>query len=40
MLVPLLSTFGLAIVIENLLFEAYGADTRSLAPMIGDLVVR
>lgn len=37
MLVPLLSTFGLAIVIENLLFEAYGADTRSLAPMIGDL---
>jgi branched-chain amino acid transport system permease protein len=37
MLVPLLSTFGLAIVVENLLFEAYGADTRSLAPMIGDL---
>jgi branched-chain amino acid transport system permease protein len=37
MLVPLLSTFGLAIVIENLLFEQFGADTRSLAPNIGDL---
>jgi branched-chain amino acid transport system permease protein len=37
MLVPLLATFGLSIVLENLLFEAYGADTRSLAPMIGDL---
>jgi branched-chain amino acid transport system permease protein len=36
-LVPLLATFGLAIVIENLLFEAFGADTRSLAPQIGDL---
>ena len=34
-LVPLLSTFGLAIVIENLLFEGFGADTRSLAPAIG-----
>src|SRR5262249_41538635 len=29
MLVPLLSTFGLAIVIENLLFEKFGADQRS-----------
>ncbi|MGH6988610.1 MAG: branched-chain amino acid ABC transporter permease [Stellaceae bacterium] len=37
MLVPLLSTFGLAIVIENLLFAGFGADTRSLAPAIGDL---
>jgi branched-chain amino acid transport system permease protein len=37
MLVPLLSTFGLAIVIENLLFAQFGADTRSLAPAIGDL---
>jgi branched-chain amino acid transport system permease protein len=37
MLVPLLATFGLSIAVENLLFEAYGADTRSLAPMIGDL---
>jgi branched-chain amino acid transport system permease protein len=37
MLVPLLATFGLSIAIENLLFEAYGADTRSLGDMIGDL---
>jgi branched-chain amino acid transport system permease protein len=36
-LVPLLATFGLAIVIENVLFEGFGADTRSLAPQIGDL---
>jgi branched-chain amino acid transport system permease protein len=36
-LVPILSTFGLAIVIENLLFQYFGADTRSLAPAIGDL---
>jgi branched-chain amino acid transport system permease protein len=36
-LVPLLSTFGLAIVIENLIFEKYGADTRSLAPFIDTL---
>lgn len=34
---PLLSTFGLAIVIDNLLFEKFGADTRSLAPNVGDL---
>ncbi len=36
MLVPLLTTFGLAIVIENGLFEYFGADSRSLAPYIGD----
>jgi branched-chain amino acid transport system permease protein len=36
-LVPLLSTFGLAIVIQNLLFEKFGADTRSLGPSIGTL---
>ncbi|MGA8049811.1 MAG: branched-chain amino acid ABC transporter permease [Burkholderiales bacterium] len=36
-LVPLLTTFGLAIVIQNLLFLQFGADTRSLAPAIGDL---
>jgi branched-subunit amino acid ABC-type transport system permease component len=36
-LIPLLTTFGLAIVIQNALFEAYGADTRSLGPQIGDL---
>jgi branched-chain amino acid transport system permease protein len=32
-----LSTFGLSIIIDNLLFQAFGADTRSLAPSIGDL---
>jgi branched-chain amino acid transport system permease protein len=36
-LVPILSTFGLAIVIENLLFEQFGADTKSLAPFVGSL---
>jgi len=37
MLVPLLSTFGLAIVIENLLFEKFGADQRSFFSQIGTL---
>jgi branched-chain amino acid transport system permease protein len=37
LLVPILATFGLAIVIDNVLFEQFGADTRSLAPYIGDL---
>jgi branched-chain amino acid transport system permease protein len=36
-LVPVLNTFGLAIVIDNLLFQAYGADTRSLTPYVGSL---
>lgn len=36
-LLPILTTFGLAIVIDNLLFQQVGADTRSLAPYIGDL---
>ena len=36
-LLPILTTFGLAIVIDNLLFEQFGADTRSLAPYIGSL---
>ncbi len=36
-LTPLLTTFGLAIVIENLLFERFGADERSLFPYIGTL---
>jgi branched-chain amino acid transport system permease protein len=36
-LTPLLSTFGLAVLLDNLLFEKFGADTRSLAPNIGDL---
>ena len=37
LLVPVLSTFGLSIIIDNLLFQQFGADTRSLAPYIGDL---
>jgi branched-chain amino acid transport system permease protein len=36
-LVPILATFGLAILIDNLLFQQFGADTRSLAPFIGSL---
>jgi branched-chain amino acid transport system permease protein len=36
-LVPILSTFGLAIVLDNSLFTHFGADTRSLAPYIGTL---
>jgi branched-chain amino acid transport system permease protein len=36
-LVPLLATFGLAIVLDNALFETFGADTRSLSPYIGAL---
>ena len=36
LLVPVLSTFGLSIIIDNLLFQGFGADTRSLAPYIGD----
>ncbi len=36
-LTPLLATFGLLIVIENLLFEKFGADERSLFPYIGKL---
>ena len=35
-LLPILSTFGLAIVLDNLLFQQFGADTRSLSPYIGD----
>jgi branched-chain amino acid transport system permease protein len=37
LLVPVLSTFGLSIIVDNLLFQQFGADTRSLAPYIGDL---
>lgn len=37
LLVPLLATFGLAVVLDNALFEGFGADTRSLSPYIGDL---
>lgn len=36
-LIPLLSTFGLASVLDNSLFEGFGADTRSLAPYIDTL---
>jgi branched-chain amino acid transport system permease protein len=36
-LTPLLTTFGLAIVIQNLLFEKFGANERSLFPYIGKL---
>ncbi|TAM33758.1 MAG: branched-chain amino acid ABC transporter permease [Rhodanobacter sp.] len=36
-LVPILSTFGLAIVLDNSLFTQFGADTRSLAPYIDTL---
>lgn len=37
LLVPILATFGLAIVIDNVLFQQFGANTRSLAPYIGNL---
>jgi branched-chain amino acid transport system permease protein len=37
LLVPVLSTFGLSMIIDNLLFQGFGADTKSLAPYIGDL---
>lgn len=37
LLVPVLSTFGLSMIIDNLLFQGFGADTRSLAPYVGDL---
>jgi len=36
-LIPLLSTFGLAVVLDNAMFQSFGANTRSLAPDIGDL---
>jgi len=36
-LVPILTTFGLAVVVDNTLFTAFGADTRSLAPYIDTL---
>jgi branched-chain amino acid transport system permease protein len=37
LLVPLLATFGLAVLINNLLFREFGADPRSLTPYIGSL---
>jgi branched-chain amino acid transport system permease protein len=36
-LVPILATFGIAVVIDNTLFSAFGADTRSLAPYLDTL---
>jgi len=36
-LIPVLSTFGLSICIDNILFQQFGADTRSLAPFLDDL---
>ncbi|CAB3799269.1 branched-chain amino acid ABC transporter permease [Pararobbsia alpina] len=36
-LVPILATFGLAVVLDNSLFVTFGADTRSLAPYIDTL---
>ena len=36
-LVPILATFGLAILIDNLLFERFGANTRSLGNFVGSL---
>jgi len=36
-LVPILATFGLSIVIDNALFTAFGANTRSLSNYIGTL---
>lgn len=37
LLVPILATFGLAVLLNNLLFLQFGADPRSLAPFIGSL---
>jgi len=37
LLVPILATFGLAVLLNNLLFLQFGADPRSLAPYIGSL---
>jgi len=36
-LLPILATFGLSIILDNLLFQTFGADSLSLAPMVGDL---
>ncbi|WP_342075344.1 branched-chain amino acid ABC transporter permease [Yoonia sp. SS1-5] len=36
-LLPLLATFGIAIILDNLMFQMFGADNLSLAPFVGDL---
>jgi branched-chain amino acid transport system permease protein len=36
-LIPILSTFGVAVILDNGMFETYGANSNSLGPFIGDL---
>lgn len=36
-LLAVLATFGLSVVLDNAMFQAYGANTQSLAPYVGDL---
>lgn len=36
-LLPILSTFGLAIVLDNVMFQIFGANARSLSQFVGDL---
>lgn len=36
-LLPILATFGIAIILDNLMFQVFGADSLSLAPLVGDL---
>jgi branched-chain amino acid transport system permease protein len=36
-LIPILSTFGVAIILDNAMFAHYGANSQSLGPFIGDL---
>ncbi|MEE9376307.1 MAG: branched-chain amino acid ABC transporter permease [Rhizobiaceae bacterium] len=36
-LLPLLATFGIAIILDNMMFLGFGADSNSLAPLVGDL---
>lgn len=36
-LLSVLATFGLSVVLDNAMFQSFGANTRSLAPYIGDL---
>jgi len=36
-LIPILSTFGVAVILDNGMFEYYGANANSLGPFIGDL---
>ncbi len=35
-LLPILATFGVAIILDNLIFQIFGADSVSLAPLVGD----